>query len=201
MIIRAPLRLSTRFRNRLNRTRLVTLDTSALLALCEGYYQRLLQGDQFEAARTAFQLLIKESNNPAVKDSVARRLAQLDMIGKPAPAIVGNGLDGKPVSLADYKGDVILVCFWASWCVPCSTEVAALDQVYSTFHSRGFRVIGINVDAMQADGPKLETVLPNFKISDGSYCPMAKPDQWRGHQQLRSGLRSHRHSVERLNRT
>jgi peroxiredoxin len=141
----------------------VALDTSALLALCEAYFQRLLQGDQFDAARTAFQLLLKESNNPAVKGFSARRIAQLDLIGKPAPAIVGNDLDGKPVSLADLKGNVILVVFWASWCVPNSAEVAALDQVYSTYHSRGFRVIGINVDAMQTDGPKLETVLPNIR--------------------------------------
>jgi peroxiredoxin/D-alanyl-D-alanine dipeptidase len=141
----------------------VALDTSALLALCEAYHQRLLQGDQFEAARTAFQLLTKESNNPAIKGFCARRLAQLDLIGKPAPAIVGNDVDGRPVSLADFKGDVILVVFWASWCLPNSAEVAALDQVYSTFQSRGFRVIGINVDAMQADGPKLETVLPNIR--------------------------------------
>ena len=107
--------------------------------------------------------MLKESDNPAVKGFSARRLAQLDMIGKPAPAIDGTDLDGKPVSLADLKGNVILVVFWASWCVPSSTEVAALDQVYNTFQSRGFRVMGINVDAMQTDGPKLETVLPNIR--------------------------------------
>ena len=67
------------------------------------------------------------------------------------------------MNLADFKGNVMLVVFWASWCIPNSTEIAALDQVYSTFHPRGFRVIGINVDAMQTDGPKLETVLPNIR--------------------------------------
>jgi peroxiredoxin len=141
----------------------VALDTSALLALCEAYSQRLLQGDQFDAARKAFQLLQKESANPAIKGFSARRLAQLDLIGKPAPAIVGTDLDGKPVNLAELKGNVILVVFWASWCVPNSIEIAALDQVYSAFQNRGFRVLGINVDAMQTGGPKLETVLPNIR--------------------------------------
>jgi peroxiredoxin len=139
------------------------LDTSALLALCDAYYQRLLQGDQFDVARNAFQLLQKESVNPAIKGFSAQRLAQLDLIGKPAPAIVGTDLDGKPINLADRKGDVTLVVFWASWCIPNSTEVAALDQVYSTLHNRGFSVIGINVDAMQTNGPKPETVLPNIR--------------------------------------
>ena len=67
------------------------------------------------------------------------------------------------MSLADLKGNVVLVVFWASWCLPSSTEIAALDQVYSTLRPRGFRVIGINVDTLQGDGPKLETVLPNIR--------------------------------------
>jgi peroxiredoxin len=139
------------------------LDTSSLLAICEAYYQRLLQGNQFEVARKAFQMLLKESNNPSVKGFSASRLYQLSMIGKPAPAIQGTDLDGKAMSLADMKGDVVLVVFWASWCVPSSAEVAALDQVYSTQKGRGFRVVGINVDTLQSGRPKLEAVLPNIR--------------------------------------
>jgi len=141
----------------------VSLDTSALLAICEAYYQRLIQGDQFETARNAFRLVLNESDNPAVKGFCSSRLNQLDMIGKPAPAIQGTDLDGKPVSLAELKGNVVLVVFWASWCLPSSAEVAWLDQVYNTYQKRGFRVLGINVDALQNDGPKLETVMPNIR--------------------------------------
>ncbi len=140
-----------------------SLDTSALLAICEAYYQRLLHGDQFDVARKAFQMLLKESDNPAVKGFSAARLNQLSMIGKPAPAIQGTDLDGKPVSLADMKGNVVLVVFWASWCVPSSAEVAALDDVFSAYKGRGFRVVGINVDTLQGERPKLETVLPNIR--------------------------------------
>jgi thiol-disulfide isomerase/thioredoxin len=140
-----------------------TLDTSSLLAICEAYYQRLLQGDQFDVARKAFQMLLKESNNPAIKGFSAGRLYQLGLIGKPAPAIQGTDLDGKPLSLADLKGNVVLVVFWASWCVPNSAEVAALDRVYSANKDRGFRVVGINVDTLQGDRPKLEAVLPGIR--------------------------------------
>jgi len=140
-----------------------SLDTSALLAICEAYHQRLIQGDQFEAARKAFQLLLNESDNPAVKGFSSSRLNQLDMIGKPAPAIQGTDLDGKSVSLADLTGNVVLVVFWASWCLPNSAEVDSLDQVYNTYRNRGFRVLGINLDTLQTDGPKLETVLPNIR--------------------------------------
>ena len=79
-----------------------SLDTAALLAICDAYQQRLLQGGQFEAARQACHLVSKESSNPAIKAFCASRLAQLDMIGKPAPAIQGDrsgrqaGQPGRP---------------------------------------------------------------------------------------------------------
>ncbi len=139
------------------------LDTRALLSICEAYYQRLLQGDRFDIARTAFQLVLKQSENPAVKGYCAARLNQLDMIGKPAPAIQGTDLSGKPVDLAAFKGDVVLVVFWASWCVPSSAETAWLDKAYTDYQGRGFRILGINLDPLQKDGPKLETIMPNIK--------------------------------------
>ena len=113
--------------------------------------------------RDCLQLLLKEADNPGVKALCANCLNRLDMIGKPAPAIHGTDLDGKVVSLADLKGDVVLVVFWASWCLPSSAEIAALDQVYSTYRDRGFRILGINVDALQNNSPKLETLMPNIR--------------------------------------
>ena len=77
--------------------------------------------------------------------------------------IQGNELDGKPVSLANFKGQVVLVVFWASWCLPSSTEVAWLDQMYTTYQSRGFRILGINLDTLQSDSPKIETFMPNVR--------------------------------------
>ena len=139
------------------------IDTRALLSICEAYYQRLLHGDQFEIARSAFQFVLKQSDDAAVKGYCASRLNQLDMIGKPAPAIQGTDLSGKPVDLGAMKGQVVLVVFWASWCAPCSAEIAWLDKAYTDYEPRGFRIVGINLDPLQKDGPKLETVMPNIK--------------------------------------
>jgi thiol-disulfide isomerase/thioredoxin len=61
------------------------------------------------------------------------------------------------------KGQVVLVVFWASWCVPSSAEIAWLDKAYTDYEPRGFRIVGINLDLLQKDGPKLETVMPNIK--------------------------------------
>ncbi len=141
----------------------VALNTSDLLAICEACYQRLMQGDRFDTARAAFQLVLKDSENPVVKAFCANRLNLLALIGKPAPAIQGTDLDGKPISSADLKGQVVLVVFWASWCLPSSTEIAWLDHVYTTHQSRGFRIVGINVDTLQSDTLKIETVMPNVR--------------------------------------
>jgi peroxiredoxin len=139
------------------------IDTRALLSICEAYYQRLLQGDRFDIAKNAFQLVLKDAENATVKGYCASRLNQLEMIGKPAPAIKGADLDGKPVDLAALKGNVVLVVFWASWCLPSSSEVMWLDQVYTTYQPKGLRVLGINVDPLQKENPKLETLMPNIK--------------------------------------
>jgi thiol-disulfide isomerase/thioredoxin len=139
------------------------LDTSALLAICQAYHGRLIQGNRFDVARNACNLVLKASDNPAVREFCTRRIGQLDLIGNPAPAIEGTDLDGKPFSLAKLKGNVVLVVFWASWCVPSSAEVSALTQTYDAYRDRGFRIVGINLDPQQNDGPKLDTVMPNIR--------------------------------------
>ena len=150
-------------RSRPGQGRPPVMDTRALLTICEAYYQRLLQGDRFDIAKNAFQLISKEAENATVKGFCSSRLNQLEMLGKPAPAIQGTDLDGKPIDLTSLKGNVVLVVFWASWCVPSSAEVAWLEQVYSTYEPKGFRILGINLDPLQKENPKLETLMPNIK--------------------------------------
>jgi len=139
------------------------LDTPALLAICEAYYQRLLQGDQFDIARRAFRLIQSDAENPAVKGYCSGRLNQLEMIGKTAPSIEGTDLDGKPVSLTDLKGNLVLVVFWASWCLPSAAEIDWLDSVYNKYRDRGLRIVGINVDLLSGGGTSLESLMPNIK--------------------------------------
>ena len=78
-------------------------------------------------------------------------MARLDLLGKPAPSIAGNDVDGKPVSLADLKGKVVLVDFWATWCPPCVASIPALDAMAKKYHDQGFVILGVNVDAMHED--------------------------------------------------
>ncbi|NIV39462.1 MAG: redoxin domain-containing protein, partial [Anaerolineae bacterium] len=55
-------------------------------------------------------------------------------------------IDGTKVSLSDYRGDVVLVNFWATWCPPCRAEIPDLEAAYQARQGDGFVVLGINVE-------------------------------------------------------
>ncbi|ASU85731.1 TlpA family protein disulfide reductase [Nocardiopsis gilva YIM 90087] len=62
-----------------------------------------------------------------------------------APDVSGDSLDGDPISLSDYRGDVLVVNFWASWCGPCRSETPVLKEVRSEFADDGVEFLGVNI--------------------------------------------------------
>ncbi len=75
-----------------------------------------------------------------------------DLRGKPAPAFTLTTLDGKQVSLADYKGKAVLVNFWATWCAPCKLEMPWFIDFEKEYGPQGLVVLGVTQD----DAPKDE---------------------------------------------
>jgi thiol-disulfide isomerase/thioredoxin len=139
------------------------LHTGELTAICDAYYQRLVHADQFEIARRAFRLALEHARDPAIREFLSSRLKRLDLVGNPAPAIAGKDFDGKPFDLAQWKGKVVLIVFWASWCLPSAAEVESFQQEVEAHRGRGLEVVGINLDPLQDGGQKLETVMPNIR--------------------------------------
>jgi len=66
--------------------------------------------------------------------------------GKPAPEVQFKDLDGNDVTLAQYKGTVVLVDFWATWCEPCYVEIPWLIEMQQKYAAKGFTVLGVSMD-------------------------------------------------------
>ena len=97
------------------------------------------------------------------------------MIGKPAPEIEGKDIDGKAVRLADLKGKVVLVDFWATWCPPCVASFPTFRQLSREYKDRGFVILGVNLDdlAQPESGQPGARPVRQRLISGGSWWPNA----------------------------
>jgi peroxiredoxin len=82
--------------------------------------------------------------------------------GGPAPAFSLSALDGSQATLAQYKGQVVMVNFWATWCGPCQQEMPLLDQMYKKYKPAGFTLIGVNVDK---EAPPVKELLARKPVS------------------------------------
>lgn len=113
-------------------------------------------------ARTLRKLLIttfkKHAESQLVEraENLARRLA---LVGS-TPVIEGNLIDGRPFDWGQYRGKVVLIDFWATWCGPCIESLPDLQKTYERFHDRGFEVVGISIDTEQNDLDQFLTQTP-----------------------------------------
>jgi peroxiredoxin len=78
--------------------------------------------------------------------------------GLQAPSFTFPGLDGRMVSLADYRGKVVFLNIWATWCPPCIEEMPSIESLYQTLKGEDFEILAVSVDAMG-----VKTVAPFMK--------------------------------------
>lgn len=94
-------------------------------------------------------------------------------VGREAPAYAAVTLDGAKTSLADYRGKVVLLNVWATWCAPCRAEIPYLQSLYERHRSEGFEVIGVSVDAAGTE----ETIRGFQKDFEMQYPIWLDPDE------------------------
>lgn len=73
-------------------------------------------------------------------------LAASDIAGQPAPDFALKSATGENLRLSEYRGDVVMINFWATWCGPCRQEMPLLDELYSRYQRVGFNLLGVNID-------------------------------------------------------
>ena len=96
--------------------------------------------------------------------------------GAAAPSLPMPTMDGgKKVSVTQYRGKVVYVDFWASWCIPCRLSMPTLDRLYKEHAARGFEVVGVNKDVRSDDAERfLKRVPVSFVLVDDSNDAAAK---------------------------
>ncbi len=77
-----------------------------------------------------------------------------------APDFTLKSADGKNIRLSEFRGDVVLINFWASWCGPCRQEMPVLSDLHDRYKSLGFTVLGINVEENSSDARRLLGKIP-----------------------------------------
>jgi len=83
-----------------------------------------------------------------------------------APDFTLPAKTGAAVQLSKYKGSVVMLNFWASWCGPCRTEMPLMDQIYKKYAAAGFVLLGVNVDTDSTDAQKFLSQVPvSFPIA------------------------------------
>jgi len=112
----------------------ITLALAALIGACEG--KPKMQGEPA----------------PASSKSVP---------GEPVPRLTGKLLSGEYSQIEDYRGKVVLLNVWATWCPPCRQELPELDRLHRELGPRGFTVVTINVDNT-GDEPEVRKIVDEY---------------------------------------
>jgi peroxiredoxin len=97
-------------------------------------------------------------------------MAGLSLEGQIAPNFTLKGGDGDNKRLSEYRGRVVMLNFWATWCAPCRQEMPHLNELYLTYENLGFVVLGVNLDEQERRAMSLSdelgVVYPNvFDLS------------------------------------
>ena len=126
-------------------------------------YEKLVNHTKYRGGRysqTAEQLLAQDRDTRTGEVANASGANQgpspSHFINKPALDFQVTGLKGEPLSLSQYRGQVVLLDFWATWCPPCIAEMPNVKQTYAKYKNQKFEIIGISLD--RSTGPLEEYI-------------------------------------------
>jgi len=102
---------------------------------------------ELDAADASFRKALDASADPQLRAAINQAMAQVAIRpGVTPPKFTAATLDARKISPADYKGKVLLIDFWATWCGPCIAELPNVQRVYKDFHEKGLEIVSISLD-------------------------------------------------------
>ena len=116
--------------------------------------------------------------------AAAKKIQESLKVGTKFPDFEEKDIAGKPLSIANYKGKVVLIDFWATWCGPCVGELPNVLATYKKHHGQGFEIIGVSLDE---DKAKLESFT---KSKDMTWQQFFDGKGWENELALKYGIRS-----------
>ncbi len=122
---------------------------------------RAIQGLGFATLAAAIAFTACSSSNSSVRAAVKPESER-----KKAPDFALKDADGKPVKLSDYRGKVVLLNFWATWCGPCKIEIPWFMEFEQTYKDKGFAVLGVAMDeeGWEAVKPYITSRKVNYRV-------------------------------------
>jgi cytochrome c-type biogenesis protein len=146
---------------------LAVIVSGALLSGCAADKQNDTENNQSKEEVTENQ---EESNKPSNKPSKEEVLK--DMMEVPMEDFEAIDLDGNKVKLSDYKGKIIFLNFWATWCPPCREEMPFMQEIYDEYKGQDVVVLAVNSTSVElrggTDSDKAESQTREF-IKDKGY--------------------------------
>src|SRR5690606_16634568 len=82
-------------------------------------------------------------------------LASVTLAQEPAPDFTLKSNSGENIRLAEQRGTVVMLNFWATWCAPCRKEMPLLDDLYNRYNTAGFELYGVNVEPESEPAAKM----------------------------------------------
>jgi thiol-disulfide isomerase/thioredoxin len=96
--------------------------------------------------------IVKEYPNSPVVAQIEGEARKADAVGKPMVLAFNEAITGKPMSIADLKGKIVVMDFWATWCGPCVAEMPTMKKLYAEFKDKGVEFVGVSLDQPEEKG-------------------------------------------------